>query len=134
MSKNLYFAASLKLAAEVAQHASNAQARSGGFYHVTSSWLNEPPIKAESDHLDWEKRARANEDQLDIDRSDAVVVFNLYPSTTGGMHWETGYAHGTGKPVYLVGPKTSVFHYQNHITHFLTVEAFLDACQYRELA
>jgi nucleoside 2-deoxyribosyltransferase len=135
MRKRLYFAASFADGDVIRAVRDAAEARSGYYYEVTSSWLNEPPIKAESEHADWEKRARANEDQLDIDRSDAVVVFTDVESTSGGLHWETGYAVGRGIPVYLVGPKRNVFHYQNHFAGwFETVAGFKAACTYREIA
>jgi nucleoside 2-deoxyribosyltransferase len=135
MRKRLYFAASFADTENRRALAKLVEGMSGGYYEVTSSWLNEPPIKAESEHADWEKRARANEDQLDIDRSDAVVVFTATDSTSGGLHWETGYAVGRGIPVYLVGPKRNVFHYQNHFAGwFETVAEFKAACVHRGIA
>ena len=84
---------------------------------VTSSWLDELPLEAgDAAREEWEKRARANEDRLDIERSDAVVVLTTHQSTTGGLHWETGYAQGSGIPVIILGPRVSVFHYQNDLT------------------
>jgi hypothetical protein len=86
------------------------------YVEVTSSWLDEPVIRAgESFREDWEKRARGNEDYLDIERSDVVAVFTAVPSTTGGLHFEAGLARGMGKRVIVVGPKGNVFHYMNSI-------------------
>ena len=96
------------------------------YVEVTSSWLDEPPIQAfEQGREDWELRARGNEDYLDIARSDAVVVFTTEPSSTGGLHLETGLALGMGKRVILVGPRGNVFHYMNSIEQVDTVADLL---------
>jgi hypothetical protein len=96
------------------------------YVDVTSSWLDEPTIEAhEGDRADWEKRARGNEDYLDIERSDAVAVFTSVPSTSGGLHLETGLALAMGKRVIVVGPRGNVFHYMNRIEHALDVQDLL---------
>lgn len=97
------------------------------YVEVTSSWLDEPPILADEEREDWEKRARGNEDYLDIERSDVVVVFTSAPSTSGGLHLETGLALGMGKRVILVGPKLNVFHYMNRVEQVEDVQELLVA-------
>jgi nucleoside 2-deoxyribosyltransferase len=48
-------------------------------------------------------------DIYDIDRSELVVVFADVPSSTGGYHFEFGFAIGRGKNVAAVGPNLNVF-------------------------
>lgn len=79
----------------------------------TSSWLTEPIIKTEDEHTDWEMRVRANDDLLDVERSDAMMLFTGEPSTTGGLFVELGIAMAHRKRVFLCGPKTNVFMYSN---------------------
>jgi nucleoside 2-deoxyribosyltransferase len=55
-------------------------------------------------------------DLEDIDGADAIVVDNTVASSSGGFHLETGYALAKGKPVYLIGERTSVFHYLPGVT------------------
>lgn len=90
---------------------------------VTSSWLEEgEPVDAnDPNETDMNKRARANEDILDIMRSDIVLISTAVPSTTGGFMWEMGMAFGLGKRIILAGPKTSVFHYLNAVEHYETL-------------
>lgn len=89
----------------------------------TSSWLAETheinagtigaatalPGAQVSDH--------AKQDLLDIDHSDAVVLFTAGAvglgaalGGTGGRHVETGYAIAREKPVIVVGEPENVFH------------------------
>jgi nucleoside 2-deoxyribosyltransferase len=92
---------------------------------VTSSWLweeEEQLTKHDDEVPDWQKRARAHDDLVDIDRADAVVVFTDVPSTTGGYHVEVGYALGRDIPVVLVGPRLNVFHYDQRVWWFETLE------------
>ena len=70
---------------------------------------------------DGEKRARANEDLLDIVRSDAMLLVTYKDSTSGGFHVELGAAQmksvmGSTMPIYLLGPKRNVFMYSNLIS------------------
>lgn len=56
----------------------------------------------------------ANHDLEDIAASDILVLVH-YPEFakegTGGKHFECGYAVALGKPVFVVGQPTSVFHH-----------------------
>ena len=89
---------------------------------ITSSWLTEPIIKVEGEHDAWEKRARANEDLLDVERSDALLLVTYVESSTGGYNTELGIALANRKPIYLVGPKRSVFMYSNYVSEILPYE------------
>ena len=62
---------------------------------------------------EWRACKQAEEDLANIERADVVVVFSNKenPSPRGGMHIETGFALGLGKDVWLVGDRTSHFHY-----------------------
>jgi nucleoside 2-deoxyribosyltransferase len=93
---------------------------SGHQLEVTSSWLREGE-EQHTNHTDevpdWQKRARAHDDMVDINRSDVMLVFTDVASTTGGFHFEVGYAIASGIPVYMVGPRLNVFHYDQRIQH-----------------
>lgn len=97
---------------------------------VTSSWhaLNDG---------DW--KTEAMRDIVDIDECDILIRFSAaeYASTTpnlttGGRHFECGYAYGRGKVIWLVGPPENVFDTIIDATfeHFADV---LDALQGIEL-
>ncbi len=106
---------------------------------VTSSWLDQ--IKPQSDMIyqtlrgDGTDRDRAftcQQAQRDLDDIDAADVFVVFidknnPSPRGGMHIETGYALGKGKPVWLVGDQVSHFHWipWPRLSHFCDVKSFL---------
>jgi len=83
---------------------------------VTSNWLDEPPIVFDDpEHQKWERRARANDDLADIYRSDGIVVFTDWPSTSGGRDVEKGAAIVYRQFVrqhfrlIVVGPDSNVF-------------------------
>lgn len=75
----------------------------------TSRWIDS--------HLEGEAhppnvlRQEALADLEDIRNAQWVIILNTGPSTSGGMHLETGYALGLKKCLIVVGPRTSVFHY-----------------------
>lgn len=80
-------------------------------YSVSSSWLDTPDDLRDADLSPDELRAYAEQDTTDIDRAHSLIVVTDVPSTSGGMHWEAGYALGCGMAVYGVGPKTNIFHH-----------------------
>lgn len=99
---------------------------------VTSSWLDEPPLGYNDEaYRRWERRARANEDIMDVRRSDAVAFFTFWPSTTGGRHWESGVAlersMTSGVRLIRVGPEENIFSLLSTIEGYETVPEFLDA-------
>lgn len=56
----------------------------------------------------------AIDDVEDIRNCDVFVVFTVdgdTPTRRGGRHWETGFAYGIGKPVFICGPKENIFHF-----------------------
>lgn len=111
----VYLSGSFDARDEIAKDA--AFLRGLGF-EITSSWLNEPPIRYDSpEHEEWQKRARANEDLLDVERSDVVVVYTHWPSTSGGLHVELGIAAALRKRIIVFGPRLNVFHYLNLVEH-----------------
>lgn len=72
---------------------------------ITSRWLythgNMPDYQA------------ALEDLEDIRKADMLVLFTQDSSagyTTGGRHFESGYAWAKGMPMFIVGPRENVFH------------------------
>lgn len=61
----------------------------------------------------------ALEDLYDINKADALVLLN-YPELAraggGGKHVEFGYAVAMKIPVYVIGKRTTVFHFLPNIT------------------
>lgn len=72
-------------------------------------------------------RQEARNDIEDIAAADAFVLLTDYESSTGGMHFETGYAYAIGKPVFIVGKRTMVFHHLPSIVVFSNLEACIRA-------
>jgi nucleoside 2-deoxyribosyltransferase len=98
---------------------------------VTSRWLDEqePLTGHMGDKPDAWYVHTANVDLEDVDRADAVIFFSENPRVgipRGGRHVEFGYALGTKKPIYVVGPKENVFHYIEHVYHFETLAQFIE--------
>lgn len=70
----------------------------------------------------------AYDDTADIDECHALIAFTEERrsiATSGGRHFEAGYAHALGKPVIVVGPEENVF-YSLAFVRFLTLEAMLE--------
>jgi nucleoside 2-deoxyribosyltransferase len=88
--------------------------------NMTSRWLDEEAspgsnLKEVGDDF---CREVAKQDIEDIDRADLVVLFSENPEEAfvrGGRHFEAGYAHGTKKPLIVLGPRENVFHYLNSV-------------------
>lgn len=90
-------------------------------FSVLARWID----KAEE--VDANDTARLDLD--DITASDALVLVN--PSAwakrgTGGRHVETGYALAAGKPVYIFGARTNVFH---HLTEVVVCQTVTELAQ-----
>ncbi len=99
-----------------AQRIAGAIGEWGSGITVTSSWLFEPPFKHDDADVEaWQKRARGNEDLLDIERSTAMLLLTATPSTSGGFYTELGIALARRIPIYIIGPKIGVFMYSNQV-------------------
>jgi nucleoside 2-deoxyribosyltransferase len=125
--RNVYVAASFNTAAGVRALRDNLQ----DYVNITSSWCEEVPLMPD-DYREQpqEARFRANEDYLDIERSDIVAVFTGVDSTTGGLHVELGVAIALKKRIIVVGPRGNVFHYMNVVEHYPDVESFANRMEY----
>jgi nucleoside 2-deoxyribosyltransferase len=71
-----------------------------------------------------ELRQQVGEDMEGVARADAFVLLNLGPSE--GKAVETGLAIELGVPLFLVGPKTNLFHYHPDWTEYASVAEVLD--------
>lgn len=88
-------------------------------HEVTSSWIDLAEIGEATDFDPDHCASHAASDTADLLRADAVAVFTEYgPSTTGGMHVETGIALAAGKRIFLVGPRRNIFHTLPKVEHF----------------
>ena len=98
-------------------------------HEPTSNWLNEPPMLVTAEWENWQLRARANDDAMDISNSEIVVHFTRWPSTSGGRYWELGYGAALGKRLVVIGKRETVFHYMSNVEQYDTWEEFLKALQ-----
>lgn len=119
----IYLSASFAARDEI-KHVAEEMTKAG--FEVTSNWLIEPPLQVGQEHREWELRARANEDMEDIRRSDLLVEFTQWPSTTGGRYWEAGFAAGLGIPVHVIGDRQCVFDYRAATVVHATFDDFID--------
>ncbi len=80
-------------------------------YVCTARWIDNH-LPSESDADNAMRRHEARQDLADIVDSHLVIVLNdrNYPSTSGGLHLEMGYALALRLPVLLIGEPTSIFH------------------------
>ncbi len=82
----------------------------------TSSWIDShlEEFDCMTPESKWKE---AKQDLLDVHRADGMVFCNLGQSTSGGMHLEMGFALAKGKPIWLLGEPTSIFHFHPSIAH-----------------
>ena len=105
----IYLAACFRQQAEVRTKADELTTLG---HECTSRWRFEPPKGDGSEPESAEHYMRAAAADLeDINRADVLVLLTGNVSTTGGKHFELGYAIGSGKMVVLVGPVENVFHW-----------------------
>jgi|SRR5580700_512716 nucleoside 2-deoxyribosyltransferase len=118
----IYIAACFGQQAEVREKADQlTQAK-----HVcTSNWRYEKPSGdgSEAKHASKYLQA-AMQDLRDIDSSDLLVLLAGQVSTTGGKHFEVGYAVAKGKQVVVVGAPENVFHWT--LPRFATWQEFME--------
>lgn len=78
-------------------------------FEVTSTWLREIDILAHE---------HAMVDLHDVARADVLVALNpagWEEKGTGGRHAEFGYALALNKRIVLIGERSHIFHYLNHL-------------------
>jgi hypothetical protein len=122
---NLYLAGDYELRAELEALADTLEA-AGHF--ITSRWVRESQpvstdwvdrfieIQNQVEHISSEDSARiALHDLDDLSAAEAMVLVNG-PSTRGGKHVELGAALAMDMPVYLIGPRTNIFHHHLLVT------------------
>ncbi len=101
-------------------------------HQVTSNWLDEkeaPSITLDqvSDEF---KIAMAIQGIEDIKSAQVVILFTIDPkemSPRGGRHFESGYAYGIAKRLWIVGPKENIFHSLPEVLQFDDIFAAADA-------
>jgi nucleoside 2-deoxyribosyltransferase len=70
-------------------------------------------------------RHEALEDMVDIHRASAFLLLNeaaYRHESRGGMSAELGIALAKGKPVYIVGGPSHLFHYHPSVVHLTSLE------------
>lgn len=116
----IYIAACFGQQAEVREKAKELEALG---HECTSSWRFETPTGDGSEPEHSKKYAlAANADLTDIRRSDMLVLLTGQVSTTGGKHFEVGYALASELDVVIVGKPENVFHWL--LPRFETWKAF----------
>jgi len=88
-------------------------------YEVTSRWLDGGhDVMLGAEDFSETCAQYAQEDLDDIDCAEVLILFTDPPGSEaprGGKHVETGYALGTMKPVWVVGPRTNLFYHLPNI-------------------
>ncbi|HVI39168.1 MAG TPA: nucleoside 2-deoxyribosyltransferase [Anaerovoracaceae bacterium] len=92
----------------------------GAGIEVTSRWLDFPGDSHDPEVLQRE----AINDLEDVRKADALVLLNLQKrgEETSGKAVETGYALALGKPVYMVGNPSNVFHWLPEVNRYNTID------------
>lgn len=98
---------------------------------VTSRWLDEDkPLQTQmGDDSDEFYTETSRIDLEDIYNSTAVLFFSENPlvgTPRGGRHVEFGYALAMELPIYVIGPRENVFHYNPLVHHYADLEVFLE--------
>ncbi|MBW2090647.1 MAG: nucleoside 2-deoxyribosyltransferase [Deltaproteobacteria bacterium] len=132
--RRLYLAAAFERRHELRQMAKKLEA--AGFM-VVSDWiyegdegdklsekLHEPGRMTPQDRMNC--CLIGHRDLEQIKKCDALLLV-AGGAQRGGKHFEAGYAHGLGKPLYLIGPPEIVFHYTYFFKWFESVEEFIGA-------
>jgi len=90
-------------------------------HRVSSRWIHEP--------LGEDQSEAAEADLSDIDQANVVICFTESPEvgyTTGGRHYEMGYAGAIGTRTIVVGPREHVFCHLRNIEVVETLEAAIE--------
>ena len=77
-----------------------------GFF-CTSHWIDSHITDSSDESM---LQGEAEQDLYDIGAADALILLNDHPPSVG-RSIETGYALALRMPIFLIGPKTSVFHH-----------------------
>ena len=122
----VYFAASWALREKMREYRAELASMGGD---VTSRWIDSEDVtgmKHEDVVADPQRAiAGATLDLSDIDAAEMVVIFTEVPSTTGGLHFEFGYAWGNDKMVVVIGPQPNVFFSLVGNAHFPDWDTFV---------
>lgn len=103
-------------------------------FDVTSRWLEGEP-SLESKLSDERRRELAEMDVYDVKRARCLVLYNPVDSAkvgTGGCHYECGIASAMGMPIFVLGPRTNIFHWRENVQTFpnMSVEDMIVAIRY----
>jgi nucleoside 2-deoxyribosyltransferase len=97
-------------------------------FGVTARWIYEHPEQNKGDYSTFRKEAQ--DDLMDITRSDVLVLLNL--TLSEGKAFEAGFAIAMGIPVVVVGeisPTSNVFYYLDTITKCATLNDAINYCE-----
>lgn len=104
-----------------------ASALRGAGHEVLASWLRGDPANT---YDAMTPTTKADEARRDLAEIDACAGFVKYQSdartTTGGAHFETGYAVAKGKRVFVVGEAGNVFHHLPDVAVFPSVVPLIE--------
>jgi len=112
----IYICASYARKERASNFAARVEALSQNAYEVVSTWHEEAPNADDgiNDGLDIPSQKKfAKQDFHEIDEADILIAFTEpagSPLGRGGRHVETGYAHGVGVDVWIIGPVENIFH------------------------
>ncbi len=101
-------------------------------HEITSRW-----VKPDTDHVlptglsaqaaDSERQRFCLEDMEDVFSADAMVSLMEEPrnNSRGGRHVEFGMALALHRPLYIIGPRETVFHHHPSVRQFETADEFI---------
>jgi nucleoside 2-deoxyribosyltransferase len=112
----IYLAGSWKQRKTVVPEA-RAALRAHG-YIVDCRWIDKDGLDEQQEAID---------DLVDIDNSDALLVYNPEGVVSEGKAFEQGYAYAQGMPIVVVGPRTCVFQHLERVIHVDTIEDAINA-------
>lgn len=96
-------------------------------FEITSRWLFKETKMSDSVE---ENKGFATTDLEDVVKSHIFLLLNppeWINAGTGGRHTELGFSFAIGKPIYILGVRSNVFHSLDGIEVFDTYHEVLDA-------
>jgi hypothetical protein len=125
----VYIAARFARKAEVAELAGLIECAGA---EVCTAWFNDPmPADADLDDYTVEQaEALASRDLSEMRSANLCISLTEDPNATwkrGGRHQEFGFCLGQGLPLWIVGPRETIYHYLPWVECFATVQEMLDA-------
>lgn len=102
--RKYYLAASMKSRERMREIKKEIESRGA---EVTSRWIDSDDTDSTTNCQDQKEWAHFNLE--DILKASEVLIFTGVPSTSGGPHFEMGFAYAHDRRVTIIGPNPNVF-------------------------